>query len=239
MSTTKLSHPFFASIDMIHPIYIRGEHAHFAKNNSWSVIQAANIYKSFPSESGFHRIGAINSFFARISKLPQQTSNRDRSEFGILISLVLSTNMAPLNLGVLMVPYQTLDVAGPLDILSACSKAMIGPLEAAGFPGVAGLTEKSIDIEFHHINETMEPVALTAGIKALPSTTCDDCPPLDYLLIGGPDPFTYRLSDRFADFLPTHVKAGKGIFATCTGPLAISPSGILDGKNATTNHGAL
>jgi transcriptional regulator GlxA family with amidase domain len=147
--------------------------------------------------------------------------------------------MAPLQFGVLMIPYQTLDAAGPLDILLSCSKKLAGPLEAAGFPGMAGMTEKAIDIEFHHINETMDPVALTAGIKVLPTTTCDDCPPLDFLLIGGPDPFTFQLSDRFADFLRAHVKAGKGIFTTCTGALAIAPSGVLDGINATTNHGAL
>lgn len=147
--------------------------------------------------------------------------------------------MAPLQFGILMLPYQAIDAAGPLDILSSCSKTLTAPLEAAGFPGFAGMTGKAIDIVFHHINETMEPVALTAGIKVLPTTTCDDCPPLDFLLIGGPDPFTYRLSDRFAEFLCAHAKAGKGIFTTCTGAFAISASGVLDGKNATTNHGAL
>jgi len=144
--------------------------------------------------------------------------------------------MAPIHFGVLMIPYQTLDVAGPLDILSSCSKALLAPVEAAGFPGFEGITEKAIDIEFHHINETMDPVQLTAGVKALPTTTCDDCPPLDFLLIGGPDPLTFHLSDRFAEFLRAHVKAGGGVFATCTGAWAISSSGILDGKRATTNH---
>ena len=147
--------------------------------------------------------------------------------------------MAPLQFGILMVPFQTIDVAGPLDILSSCSKALVGPYEAAGLPGFAGMTTKAIDIEFHHVSENLEPVALTAGFKALPTTTCDDCPPLDFLLIGGPDPLTYRLSDRFAEFLRAHTKAGKGIFTTCTGGLAISPSGVLDGKNATTNHEVL
>lgn len=147
--------------------------------------------------------------------------------------------MAPIQFGVLMIPYQTLDVAGPLDILSANSKAMIRSMETAGIPGATGMAEKAIDIEFHHINETMDPVALTAGMKVLPTTTCDDCPPLDFLLIGGPDPLNFCLSDRFAEFIRAHVRAGKGVFTTCTGGLAIAPSGVLDGKNATTNRGAL
>ena len=83
----------------------------------------------------------------------------------------------------------------------------------------------------------MEPVPLTGGFKVLPSTTCDDCPPLDYLLVGGPDP--RALSDRFAEFLRAHVNAGKVLFTTCTGAMVVSHSGVLDGKTATTNHGAI
>ena len=101
------------------------------------------------------------------------------------------------------------------------------------------MTEKAIDIEFHHINESMDPVLLTGNMKVLPTTTCDDCPPLDFLLVGGPDPSKFRLSDRFAEFLRAHVKAGKVLFTTCTGALAVSSSGVLDEKNATVNHGAL
>lgn len=63
--------------------------------------------------------------------------------------------MAPIQFGILMIEYQTLDVAGPLDILSSASKALISGYEALGLPEFAGLTEKAIDIEFHHINETM------------------------------------------------------------------------------------
>jgi transcriptional regulator GlxA family with amidase domain len=147
--------------------------------------------------------------------------------------------MAPLQFGILMVPYQMIDVAGPIDILSSSSKAITGPLESAGLPGHARMTEKAIDIEFHHINETLDPVHLTAAVKVLPTTTCDDCPPLDYLLVGGPDPINYKLPERFAKFVQAHVEAGKGVFTTCTGALAIAPSGVLDGKNATTNHVAL
>ncbi|KAH6715717.1 DJ-1/PfpI family protein-like protein [Leptodontidium sp. 2 PMI_412] len=147
--------------------------------------------------------------------------------------------MAPIQFGILMIPYQMLDVAGPLDILSSSSKALISSYETAGFPRMEGLTEKAIDIVFHHINTTMDPVLMTANISLTPTTTVDACPPLDYLLIGGPDPMTFKLDERFAEFLRKHVAAGKGIFTTCTGALAISSSGVLDGRKATTNHMAL
>lgn len=147
--------------------------------------------------------------------------------------------MPPIQFGFLMVPYQTIDAAAPADILSCCSKELVKDLEAFGIPGTAGLTEKAIDIEFHHINETMEPVGLTAGVRVLPTTTLAECPELDYLLVGGPDVTTYTLPDSFATFVRNHVEAGKGLFTTCTGALAISPSKVLDGKNATTNHGVV
>jgi transcriptional regulator GlxA family with amidase domain len=147
--------------------------------------------------------------------------------------------MSPLQFGVLMTPYQALDAVGPLDILSSASKELIGSAETGGVPGSKGLTEKAIDIQFHHINVTMDPVLLTAGFKVLPSVTCDDCPPLDCLLIGGADPFNYKISDRFAEFVRAHLAAGKVLFTTCTGAMAIAPRGLLDGKKATTNHMAL
>lgn len=147
--------------------------------------------------------------------------------------------MPPIQFGILMVPYQTIDVAAPLDVLTSCSKDGLKEMEAFGWPGTAGITEKAIDIKFHHINDTMDPVTMTGGVKIHPTTTIDNCPELDYLLVGGPDPANYTLSDGFADFLRKHVKAGKGLFTTCTGGHAIACSGVLDGKNATTNHGAV
>jgi len=147
--------------------------------------------------------------------------------------------MAPFNFGILMVPYQMLDVAGPLDILQSSSKTFLSQIAAAGNPGYAEVLPRAIDISFHHISETLEPVAIHGGLKVLPTTTCDTCPPLDFLLVGGPDPFGYKLSERFAEFLRAHVKAGKLLFTDCTGALAIASSGVLDGRTATTNHGAL
>ena len=147
--------------------------------------------------------------------------------------------MAPLNFGILMVPYQMLDVAGPFDIIHSSTKEALSFFAAAGIPGYAEVLPQALDITFHHISETLEPVAIYGGLKLLPTTTCDTCPPLDFLLVGGPDPFGYKIPERFADFLREHVKAGKQLFTTCTGALAIASSGVLDGKTATANNGVL
>jgi transcriptional regulator GlxA family with amidase domain len=146
-----------------------------------------------------------------------------------------NSTMAPIQFGVLMIRYQALDVVGPLDILSSSSKEMVN-LAILADPGMEALAGQGIDIEFHHINKTMDSVELTSGFKVLPTTTCDTCPPLDFLLVGGPDPFNFTLDDRFADFIRAHVESGKTLFTTCTGAWAIASTGVLDGKNATVNH---
>ena len=58
----------------------------------------------------------------------------------------------------------------------------------------------------------MDPVLMTSNISLVPTTTVDDCPPLDYLLIGGPDPMTFKLDEKFADFIRKHVAAAKRLF---------------------------
>ena len=40
-----------------------------------------------------------------------------------------------------MIPFQTLDVAGPLDILSCCANDLVRDLASDGFPGAQNYRE--------------------------------------------------------------------------------------------------
>jgi hypothetical protein len=55
--------------------------------------------------------------------------------------------MAPLRFGVLQIPYQLMDVVGPLDVLSSSSKPYLKGMEAVGVP--AEVSDRGTDIEFH------------------------------------------------------------------------------------------
>ncbi|RHZ64297.1 uncharacterized protein CDV56_108475 [Aspergillus thermomutatus] len=142
--------------------------------------------------------------------------------------------MSPIRFGILMVPYQTLDVAGPVDILSSCSQPYLQVMEKGGAVP-KGTSGAGLEIEFHYVSTDMKPVQHTGNLQSLPTTTCNACPPLDYLLIGGPAP-DYQLPETFASLIRVRAQEVKAIFTTCTGALLLAQTGLLDGKNATVNH---
>jgi transcriptional regulator GlxA family with amidase domain len=144
--------------------------------------------------------------------------------------------MAPIQFGILCIPFQLTDVTGPLDVLSSSSAPYLKDMQQiADFS--SEVAEAGIDIEFHYIGETMEPMTSTANAKIMPSTTCATCPKLDYLLVGGPAPsFFHNIPPVFANFMRERAEEVKGFFTTCTGGVVAAMVDLLDGKNATTNH---
>ncbi|KAJ4314181.1 hypothetical protein N0V84_009017 [Fusarium piperis] len=144
--------------------------------------------------------------------------------------------MAPLHFGALLFDYQAIDVLGPVDLLNSCSKRYISALQP-----MTNVTDDTVsrapEFVFHHIGVDKEPVLLrSSDITIVPSTTVDECPELDFLLIGGPDPINFKLHPKHADFIRKHVAAGKLLFTNCTGAAVVASTGVLDGKSATINN---
>lgn len=139
--------------------------------------------------------------------------------------------MAEINFGFLLIPLQLLDMAGPMDILGNISHEVLSQY------GPADLAKTAPKINFFHIGPTMDPVPLTGGFKAQPTTTLADCPKLDYLLVGGPSPeYAKNLPEDMRDFIIERSKTVKSLFTTCTGGLVVAETGVLDGVSATVNH---
>ncbi|KAJ9614067.1 hypothetical protein H2200_002203 [Cladophialophora chaetospira] len=144
--------------------------------------------------------------------------------------------MAPFHFGTLVYDFQAIDVVGPFDLLNSSSKALLTAMSYY-IPIDEKVLANAPDMVFHHIGETLEPVhLLTSNITIVPSTTVDDAPELDALLIGGPNPAGFKLSQKYIDFIRRHVASGKPIFSTCTGAAVIAVTGVLDGRNATINN---
>ncbi|KAK5045533.1 hypothetical protein LTR84_009151 [Exophiala bonariae] len=136
-----------------------------------------------------------------------------------------------INFGFLLVPLQLLDLAGPMDIVGNISHDTVEKY------GGKELAKTAPQINFFHIASTLDPVPLTGGFLAKPTTTLADCPQLDYLLIGGPDPaYAANLPQDMRDFIVERSKSLKALFTTCTGGLVAAATGVLDERSATVNH---
>lgn len=144
--------------------------------------------------------------------------------------------MAPLNVGSLCYNYQSVDVIGPFDVLGSGSKELIKIVQFYSPDFTDEIAAKAPDFAFHHIGLTLDPVPLTGGLNVTPTTTIEDCPELDILLLGGPLPHVFQLDEKYAEFIRRHVAAGKLLWTNCTGSFVAAQAGVLDGKTATINN---
>ncbi|RFU80107.1 hypothetical protein TARUN_2113 [Trichoderma arundinaceum] len=143
--------------------------------------------------------------------------------------------MARIQFGALVYDYQTIDVVGPIDLLGSACKELMEGLQYFG-PIDKATIERAPQFDFHHIGITRDPVLLTSSVSIVPTTTVDECPELDILLIGGPNPVGFELHPKYTEFIRNHVAAGKLLFTNCTGSSVVAATGILDGKIATVNN---
>lgn len=144
--------------------------------------------------------------------------------------------MATLHIGCLVFDYQAIDVIGPCDLLNSCSKRYATAMTFYG-PVEQEALQNAPDFVFHHIGENLKPVPLlTSGLTLVPTTTVDDCPELDALIVGGPNPTRFTIPPEYKTLIQRHVAAGKLLFTTCTGAAVIAAAGVLDGRNATINN---
>lgn len=144
--------------------------------------------------------------------------------------------MSSLRVGSLVYFYQTIDVFGPLDVISSGSILLAKIVEK--YCRVSDeVMKKAPDVSFHHIGIDLNPVPLTGGLSINPTCTVDDAPSdIDILILGGPDPASFELHPRFAEYIRAHVAAGRILFTNCTGSCVAALAGVLDGRKATVNN---
>jgi len=142
-------------------------------------------------------------------------------------------------MGLLYLPdFQWLDAVGPVDILNNHSRNYLASLAGVRVP--QHISEKAPFINWHYISSDMEPVQATAGAPQHPTTTYKDCPPLDYIVIPGPNP-TDPLPEGCIEFLQERYADPqlKAFLLVCSSSIAISQAGILDGHKACSNKSVL
>jgi len=142
--------------------------------------------------------------------------------------------MAPFQIGVMMDHVQLSDISC-IDLFGNMSTQYIQLSEEFG---TSGLKTLSTDMVFHYIATSLDPTFVTPSMKFIPTVTYDDAHrDLDILIIGGPLPsFRPAAADKF---LKEAAEKTKVIMTTCVGSMWLASAGVLDGKKATTNRGAL
>ncbi|MBZ9848969.1 DJ-1/PfpI family protein [Mesorhizobium sp. CA14] len=119
-----------------------------------------------------------------------------------------------LRFGILVFPnVQQLDLTGPYEVMA---------------------TVKGAEVEL--IWKDRNPVMSSTRLSLMPTTTFDDCPPLDVLCIPGGGGVNALLEDKAVlDFIGERAAQARYITSVCSGALVLGAAGLLEGKRATTH----
>jgi cyclohexyl-isocyanide hydratase len=119
-----------------------------------------------------------------------------------------------LQVGMLLFPQiNQLDLTGPLEVL-----------------------HRLPDSAMHLVWKDRAPVQAGCGLRMLPTTTLEDCPSLDILLVpGGPGTVDLIADSAVIDWVSTQGRGARYVTSVCTGSLVLGAAGLLDGYDATTH----
>ncbi|MBW4448653.1 MAG: DJ-1/PfpI family protein [Spirirestis rafaelensis WJT71-NPBG6] len=115
------------------------------------------------------------------------------------------------NIGLLMYPGMTqLDLTGPHQVFAFMPNTRV-----------------------HLLWKTLDAVTSSEGMTILPTTTFDDCPPLDVLCVpGGPGQVEMMRDGEVLKFLQQQGQTAKYITSVCTGSLILAAAGLLQDYRA-------
>lgn len=84
------------------------------------------------------------------------------------------------------------------------------------------------------------PITTTGGMKVIPETTFEHCPPLDILVVPGGWGTRKEMNNaNLLSFVDTQAKSVETLASVCTGALILGKTGLLDGLKATTHWRSL
>jgi cyclohexyl-isocyanide hydratase len=119
--------------------------------------------------------------------------------------------------GILVFPnVQQLDLTGPYEIFASAK-----------------------DAEAHLVWKDCQPLKSSTGLALTPTTTFDECPPLDVLCVPGGGGVNQLMEDAVVlGFLRRRATEVRYLTSVCTGALVLGAAGLLEGRKATTHWGA-
>lgn len=117
---------------------------------------------------------------------------------------------------------EVLDFCGPYEVFS-----------------VAGRRQDRDLFHVHTVAEDSRPVLARGGLSVNPHHTLDDAPAPDILVVPGGFGTRREMNNAaLTGWIAARAQGAEIVFSVCTGALLLARAGLLDGKMATTHHGA-
>lgn len=103
---------------------------------------------------------------------------------------------------------------------------LTGPYQVLSFPP---------NTQVHLIWESLSPIKSNEGLMLTPTTTLEDCPPLDVICVpgGGMGQLDVMKNQRVLAFLKQQAASAQYVSSVCTGSMILAAAGVLQGYQAT------
>jgi transcriptional regulator GlxA family with amidase domain len=112
-----------------------------------------------------------------------------------------------------------------------------GPFEVFG---VTGLREGRALFDVYTVAQTTRPVMARNNLSVNPDYGFDGCPAPEILVVpGGFGTRREKHNPAVIDFLRRRAEPAERVLSVCSGALLLAKTGLLEGLEATTHHGAL
>ena len=106
--------------------------------------------------------------------------------------------------------------------------------------GPYGVLAAGPNVRIHLLWKDLNPIRSSDGLILLPTTTFEDCPPLDALCVpGGVGVLPLLGDDTVLSFLRHQAATCRFVTSVCTGALVLGAAGLLKGYRATTHWQSL
>lgn len=100
--------------------------------------------------------------------------------------------------------------------------------------GVQSVFGFSPGVELYHVGKTKELIRAWGNLPIAPTTTYDECPPVDVIVAGAMAPQVFSDPETIA-FIQKQATHDPYFIGICAGVLLYGAAGLLRGKRATTN----
>jgi cyclohexyl-isocyanide hydratase len=109
-------------------------------------------------------------------------------------------------------------------------------ITALDFIGPAQVLGSRPNTQLHHVWKDLNPVMSDVGLALTPTTTLDDCPSLDLLVLaGGPGQTALMQDGPLLRWIATRGRAARCVASACTGSLLLGAAGLLQGRRAASH----